>query len=110
MLQSAENQSKTNSWIVLPAYLDYTVRWYLDPNSEFVPVDTSKTLSFPPIPDVLIITRRHHIIDPDGLIEKYRLLAGEVKTITSIPGFELYVRQNPQSPPPGAASGANSNK
>ena len=97
-----ENRQKIKTWIVLPYYLDFTVRWYMDPNTKFDPSTQSTPPSLPVIPDALIITRRHHLQDVDKWIEYYRLMAGDVQAINSIPGFELYVRQEPQNsaPPP----------
>ena len=88
---------KIKTWIVLPYYLDFTVRWYMDPNTKFDPSTQSTPPSLPVIPDTLIITRRHHLQDVDKWIEYYRLMAGDVQTINSIPGFELYVRQDSAS-------------
>jgi hypothetical protein len=57
------------------------------------PPTGSQTTSFPPVPDVLIIGRRHHIREPDKLIAAYQTQAGQVRTILSIAGFELYARE-----------------
>jgi len=96
-----QNRHKIKTWIVLPSYMDFTVRWYVDPNTKFDPSTQSTPPSLPMIPDALIITRRHHLQNVEKWIEYYRLMAGDVQTINSIPGFELYVRQEPLSAPPG---------
>jgi 4-amino-4-deoxy-L-arabinose transferase-like glycosyltransferase len=92
----AQNRDQVKSWTVLPGYLGASVQWYLRTNSSvlsgFSPPKEEQTTSFPPVPDVLIIGRRHHIQQPDQLIAAYRAAAGEVKTNVSFAGFELYSR------------------
>ena len=85
------------SWTVLPDYLSYSVAWYLQGHPEIVarrqPPAQAQTTSFPPVPDALIIGRRHHITEPDKIIAAYRNSAGAVRAITTIAGFEIYVRE-----------------
>jgi hypothetical protein len=92
------NQASVKSWTVLPEYLGYSVAWYLRDNPEIItrrqPPTQAQTTSFPPIPDVLIIGRRHHITEPDKIIAAYRASAGPVRIMSTIAGFELYVREN----------------
>jgi len=91
------NQASVKSWTVLPDYLSYSVVWYLQGHPEIVnhrlPPTQAQTTSFPPVPDALIIGRRHHITEPDKIIAAYRTSAGAVRTISTIAGFELYVRE-----------------
>jgi mannosyltransferase len=90
------HQDRAKSWTVLPAYLSTSVEWYLQGHPEILarnqPATQPDTTSFPPVPDVLIIGRRHHITEPDKIIAAYRASAGEVRTDSSIAGFELYTR------------------
>jgi hypothetical protein len=91
------NQASVKSWTVLPEYLGYSVAWYLRDNPEIVAhrqaPTQAQTTSFPPVPDVLIIGRRHHITEPDKIIAAYRASAGPVRAISTIAGFELYARE-----------------
>jgi hypothetical protein len=92
-----DHQARVKSWTVLPDYLSLSIEWYLQGHPEILsgrqPPAGPQTTSFPPVPDVLIIGRRHHIREPDTLIAAYRARAGEVRTILSIAGFELYSRE-----------------
>jgi hypothetical protein len=92
-----DHQTEAKSWTVLPDYLAYSIKWYLKDHPEIVvraePAKELQTTSFPPVPDVLIIGRRHHIKDPDALIAAYRAAAGEVRKIETYTGFELYARE-----------------
>jgi hypothetical protein len=86
------------SWTILPEYLSFSVKWYLasEPKllSAYEPAKEPQTTSFPPVPDVLIIGRRHHVSEPDRLIEAYRAAAGDVQKIDSVTGFEIYTRHS----------------
>ena len=85
------------SWTVLPDYLTASVAWYLQGHPDVLarrqPPTQAQTTSFPPVPDALIIGRRHHITEPDKIITAYRTSAGAVRTIPVIAGFEIYVRE-----------------
>lgn len=89
-----DHQPQVRSWTVLPDYLSLCVVWYLQDHPEILsrlhPPTGPQTTSFPPIPDVLIIGRRHHIREPDKLIAAYQARAGELQTNLSIAGFEIY--------------------
>ena len=89
--------SPVKAWTVLPDYLSFSVAWYLDGHPEILarkqPPTQAQTTSFPPVPDALIIGRRHHITEPDKIIAAYRASAGAVRAIPTIAGFELYVRE-----------------
>jgi hypothetical protein len=91
------HQDQVKSWTVLPGYLSSAVEWYLQSNPEMLSracaPKQDETTTFPPVPDVLIIGRRHHIQQPDRLIAAYHAAAGSVTTNLSCAGFELYVRQ-----------------
>ena len=91
------NQARVKSWTVLPDYLTGSVAWYLHGHPEILarrqPPTQAQTTSFPPVPDALIIGRRHHVTEPDKVIAAYRASAGPVRAIPAIPGIELYVRE-----------------
>jgi uncharacterized membrane protein len=97
------NQARVKSWTVLPDYLSFSIEWYLRDAPEILareqPPAQPHTTSFPPVPDVLILGRRHHITEPDKIIAAYRASAGAVRTVSAIAGFELYARE---AAPPGA--------
>jgi hypothetical protein len=112
-----DNQTQVKSWTVLPDYLSVSIEWYLQGHPEILsgrqaPPEPQPT-SFPLVPDVLIIGRRHHIREPDKLIAAYQARAGEVRVILSIAGFELYAQNAAQAgvgakiAPPGARPGLN---
>jgi uncharacterized membrane protein len=90
------NEAHIKTWTILPNYLNHALNWYLHEHPEIVarllPAEKGNTTEFPPVPDVLIISRRHHILNPDQLINSYRAAAGKTRTINSFAGFELYVR------------------
>jgi len=91
------NQVRVKSWTVLPDYLSVSVAWYLHGHPEILarkqPPTQAQTTSFPPVPDALIIGRRHHVTEPDKIIAAYRASAGPVRAIPAIAGFEIYVRE-----------------
>jgi len=91
-----ENRREVASWTVLPDYLGTSILWYLQGEPEisarFQPPKTPQSTSFPPVPDVLIIGRRHHILRPDELIAAYKSAAGKVRAIEAFAGFEIYAR------------------
>jgi hypothetical protein len=93
----ATHSDTVKSWTVLPDYLGYSVRWYLGGDQAVLAEEQrpkqEQSTSFPPVPDVLIIGRRHHVKDPDAVIGSYRKAAGEVREVNSFAGFELYVRE-----------------
>jgi hypothetical protein len=90
------NRDRITSWTVLPGYSALPLRWYVQRDAEllsrFAAPEDDRTTSFPPVPDVLIIGRRHHVLEPDRLIAAYATAAGNVTFIQSFPGFEVYVR------------------
>jgi hypothetical protein len=92
-----DNKENVQSWIVFPEYLSTSIEWYLQPHPEVLSrvqrAGGSLTLSLSPVPDVLIIGRRHHVLEPDKLIASYKSIAGRVQTNLSFSGFELYVRE-----------------
>ena len=103
-----ENQQRIKSFTVLPDYLDTTFKWYLDGKPELLaalqPPTHSQSTTFPPVPDLLMISRRHHLLKPDAVIENYRAEVGELETNDSFAGFELYVRKQPQAEKSGVNS------
>jgi uncharacterized membrane protein len=95
-----QNENRVKTWTVLPNYLNHALNWYLHSHPEIVarllPAEKGNTMSFPPVPDVLIISRRHHILNPDQIISSYQSAAGKTRTINSFAGFELYARDGAQ--------------
>jgi hypothetical protein len=91
------NQARVKSWTVLPEYLRVSIEYYLQAEPEILarkqPPSQAHTTSFPPIPDALIIGRRHHITDPDKIVAAYRASAGSVRIVPGIAGLEIYVRE-----------------
>ncbi len=92
-----DNRDRIRSWTVLPGYLSKCVEWYLASEPEVLSgnqrSEQDQTTRFPPVPDALILGRRHHILKPDQLIGDYRSLVGAVETNRSFAGFEVYVRR-----------------
>jgi 4-amino-4-deoxy-L-arabinose transferase-like glycosyltransferase len=91
------NQARVKSWTVLPDYLSDSIKWYLQAYPEVLarmqPPTQQQTTSFPPVPDVLILGRRHHIQQPDQVIAAYRASVAGVRTNLALAGFELYARE-----------------
>jgi len=96
-----EHQSEIKLWTVLPDYLGISVRWYLESypeiRSRFLPPKEPQNTSFPPVPDALIVGRRHHVPNAEHIIDSYHSVAGNVETVNSIAGFELFARRPEQS-------------
>jgi hypothetical protein len=92
-----EHQSEIKMWTVLPDYLGISVRWYLEScpelRSRCLPPKEAQNTWFPPVPDVLIIGRRHHVPKAEQIINSYCSVAGNVETVDSAAGFEMYVRR-----------------
>lgn len=95
------NHSQVKTWTVLPAYLSEPVEWYLIAHPEVLscrcPSKEDRTTSFPPVPNVLILGRRHHLEQAENLVSAYKAAAGKTGLIRNFTGFELYV----QEPVPG---------
>jgi hypothetical protein len=93
-----KNEGQVKSWTVLPDYLSNSIQWYLQARPEILsrlqPAKQANSTSFPPVPDVLIIGRRHHVVQPDHLIASYQALAGDTGVIRSFAGFEIYSRKS----------------
>jgi mannosyltransferase len=85
------------SWTVLPDYLSDSVEFYLAGHAEVLDkmqrAQAPQSTTFPPVPDALIIGRRHHIAQPDEIIAAYAASAGEIETNRVVAGFEIYVRK-----------------
>ncbi len=90
-----DNEQAVHSWTVLPGYASVPVEWYLKPSSTVLakemPPKEDRTTSFPPVPDVLIIGRRHHLKDPNEVIAAFASAAGGAQTNNAFSGFELYI-------------------
>ena len=89
-----QNQKQVHSWTGLPGYMNIPLVWYLrdrpDVLAEEIPPTNDRFTKFPPVPDVLIITRRHHLEDPDKVIAAYESAAHGIETNLSFSAFELY--------------------
>lgn len=94
-----ENKEHVHSWTALPDYMNAPIEWYLSSHPEVlagkVPPTSDRTTTFPPVPDVLILSRRHHLAQPDQLIAAYGSAAGGARTNSLFTGFELYVAKVP---------------
>ncbi len=90
-----QNREKTQSWMVLPSYMNVPVEWYLQGAPEVLANEmhptSDRSTTFPPTPDVFIVTRRHHLQNPDELIAAYNTSARATHTNDTFAGFELYV-------------------
>ena len=98
-----QNQQQVHSWTALPGYMQVPIEWYLRADPEVlageIPSTSEPSTTFPPVPDVLIVTRRHHILQPDQLIAAYQALAGGAETNRAFAAFELYVANVPKRNP-----------
>ena len=96
-----QNNQRVRSWTVLPSYMNTPIEWYLQnapgPLANEMPPTSDQSTTFPPVPDVLIITRRHHLRDPDGLIATYANTTHRLETNRTYAGFELYVAEKKDS-------------
>jgi predicted membrane-bound mannosyltransferase len=95
-----DNKDRVKTWEVFPAYLNAPLHWYLfDLHQDVLKQDMTSigTNSFPPVPDVLIVTRRDQLDHPDKLISSYRLAVGGVQTNCLFAGYELYISDPPYS-------------
>jgi len=90
-----QNRERVHSWTVLPYYMNVPVQWYLKNDPDIlrgeIPPTSDRSTSFPPVPDVLIITRRHHLQDPDQIIASYESVVHGTETNDIFAAFELYV-------------------
>jgi hypothetical protein len=90
------NQGQIQSWTALPAYLDGSLEFYLRDSPEILarhrPPTSDRTTTFPPVPDALILGRRHHLDQPEKIIAAYTAAAGAVHTNLAVSGFELFTR------------------
>ena len=94
-----DNKDRVKTWEVFPTYLAVPLQVYLHEDvlkNEMTSIDTN-TNSFPPVPDVLILTRRDQLHQPDKLISSYRLAVGRVQTNCLFAGYELYISDPPYS-------------
>jgi len=91
-----QHREEVRSWEVLPSYMNASIDWYLqaapDVRANEIPSASDRSTTFPPVPDVFIITRRHHLQEPDKMIEAYRAAAHGVETNNNFAGFELYLQ------------------
>ena len=90
-----DNKESVHSWTVLPTYMKVPLDWYLRPYPNIlatsIPPTNERTTTFPPAPDVLILSRRHHLLQPDQTITSYEAATGSAQTNLMFAGFELYV-------------------
>jgi hypothetical protein len=91
----ADKKENVHSWTVLPDYMKVPIEWYLRPYPDIlaraIPPTSDRTTTFPPVPDVLILSRRHHLSQPDQTLASYESATGGAKTNLTFAGFELYV-------------------
>ena len=94
-----QNKERVHSWTVLPDYMQVPIEWYLQPCPDILAGKMAPTgersTTFPPVPDVLIITRRHHLLEPDKMIASYESSAHAAEAVTNFAAFELYVGARP---------------
>jgi hypothetical protein len=90
-----QHRDKVRSWEVLPSYMNVSIDWYLQGVPEVLtnemPSTGDRSTTFPPVPDVFIVTRRHHLQEPDKMIDAYHAAARGVETNRTFAGFELYL-------------------
>lgn len=90
-------QHRTNirSWEILPSYMNVPVEWYLQSAADMLARElhpaSDRSTTFPPVPDVFILTRRHHLQEPDKMIAAYQVAAHGIETNREFAGFELYI-------------------
>jgi 4-amino-4-deoxy-L-arabinose transferase-like glycosyltransferase len=96
-----QNKQRIHVWTMLPSYMNMPIEWYLQNDPDILanerPPTSDRSTTFPPLPDVLIITRRHHLQDPNGLIAAYANTAHGAETNRTFAGFELYVGEKKNS-------------
>jgi hypothetical protein len=92
-----DHQDQVRTWTVLPDYLINSLEFYLPPDSQvrknMMPSTGPQKTDFPPVPDALILGRRHHLVEPGKLISDYRAAAGQVRESKEFTGFEIYARE-----------------
>jgi hypothetical protein len=90
-----QNRAKVHSWEVLPSYMNVSIEWYLqdarDVLGEEMHPTSDRSTTFPPVPDVFIVTRRHHLQEPDKMIKTYETAAHGTEANRAFAGFELYI-------------------
>jgi len=90
-----QHRETIHSWEILPSYMSVPVEWYLQGEPEMLAKEMHSTgdrsTSFPPVPDVFIITRRHHLQEPDKMIADFQAAARGIETNRAFAGFELYI-------------------
>jgi len=90
-----QNRGKVHSWEVLPSYMNVSLEWYLQGAPDVLANEMHSTgdrsTTFPPVPDVFIITRRHHLQEPDKMIAAYEAAARGTEINRAFAGFELYI-------------------
>jgi uncharacterized membrane protein len=93
-----QHQDTVHSWEVVPSYMNTPIQWYLQSAPDVLAREMHSTgdrsTTFPPVPDVFIITRRHHLQGPDEMIANYQAAAHGIETNRAFAGFELYIGGN----------------
>ena len=94
----ADQKGSVRSWTVLPTYMKVTLDWYLRPHPDIlassIQPTSDRASTFPPVPDVLILSRRHHLLEHDQTIAAYQAATDRVKTNLTFAGFELYLAES----------------
>ena len=89
-----QHRDHVHSWMVLPDYMNVPVAWYLKNEPPLlageIPPTGDRSTTFPSVPDVLLITRRHHLQNPEQVIAAYTSAAHGVTTNRAFAGFEVY--------------------
>ena len=90
-----QHRDNIHSWEILPTYMNFSLEWYLqsapDVLANQMRPSSDRSTVFPPVPDVFIITRRHHLQEPDKMIAEYEAGAQREQTNRDFAGFELYL-------------------
>jgi hypothetical protein len=90
-----QHRDSVHSWEVVPSYMNTPIEWYLQSAPEVLANEmhstSDRSTAFPPVPDAFIITRRHHLQEPDKMIAAYQAAALGIKTNGEFAGFELYI-------------------
>jgi hypothetical protein len=89
-----KNSREIRTWTAVPDYCTYPLWFYLQSapsvREGLLRSPESRTATFPPAPDVLILGRRSHVLEPEELVSAYQTNVGPVSVVRSIQGFELY--------------------
>lgn len=80
---------------IAPGYMASVVGHYAEQQEarfQVRGVKAAEDLSRGPLPDALLLTRRHHVPDPEGLVTRFRAAAPQTASSAEIPGFRIHFR------------------